>query len=199
MNPRLREMASILNSRNTHSWCKQNPRATVVTHFQQRFSVNVWAGLINGYLIGPFIFNTTVNSKIYLQFLVNELPLLLEDLDLQTRHSMLFQQDGAPCHCSNDVKMFLDQRYPGKWVGRGGPVDWPPRSPDLTPMDFFLWGELKRMVYQNKPKPTSEAELKRRIEQAVETLKQKTGVLQKATDAVKTRAQLCLQANGSHF
>jgi signal transduction histidine kinase len=62
-------------------------------------------------------------------------------------------------------------------------------------MDFFLWGELKRMVYQNKPKPTSEAELKRRIEQAVETLKQKTGVLQKAT----TRAQLCLQANGRHF
>ena len=30
-----------------------------------------------------------------------------------------------------------------KWIGRGGPVAWPPRSPDLTPPDYFLWGFVK--------------------------------------------------------
>lgn len=33
---------------------------------------------------------------------------------------------------------------------RGGLVAgvmWPPRSPDLTPLDFFLWSELKNFVY----------------------------------------------------
>ena len=29
---------------------------------------------------------------------------------------------------------------------------WPPRSPDLTPPDYFLWGYLKGTVYQNKPR-----------------------------------------------
>jgi len=29
------------------------------------------------------------------------------------------------------VRMFLNQRFPNRWIGRGGPVLWPPRSPDL--------------------------------------------------------------------
>jgi len=28
-------------------------------------------------------------------------------------------------------------------------VEWPPRSPDLSPLDYFLWGHLKR-VYKTK-------------------------------------------------
>ncbi|GBL73687.1 hypothetical protein AVEN_230681-1 [Araneus ventricosus] len=40
--------------------------------------------------------------------------------------------------------------YPGRWIGRGGPVLWPPRSPDLTSLDFFLWGHLKELVYRDE-------------------------------------------------
>jgi hypothetical protein len=47
---------------------------------------------------------------------------------------MHFQQDGAPPH-------------PGRWIGRAAPLPWPPRSPDLTPLDFFLWGFVKDRVY----------------------------------------------------
>ena len=32
-------------------------------------------------------------------------------------------------------------------IGQGGPVPWPARSPDLNPLDFWLWGHLKAMVY----------------------------------------------------
>ena len=36
--------------------------------------------------------------------------------------------------------------------GRGGPLEWPARSPDLTPMDFWLWGYLKEKVCAHNPK-----------------------------------------------
>ena len=34
-----------------------------------------------------------------------------------------------------------------QWIGRVGPIPWPPRSPNLTPLDFFVWGFLKQEVY----------------------------------------------------
>ncbi len=36
-------------------------------------------------------------------------------------------------------KKVLNKKFPNKWIGRGGPFSWPPRSPDLTPLNFFLW------------------------------------------------------------
>ncbi|GFX48299.1 hypothetical protein TNCV_4612991 [Trichonephila clavipes] len=36
-------------------------------------------------------------------------------------------------------------------ISRFGPVNWPPRSCDLTPLDYFLWGYVKSLVYADKP------------------------------------------------
>ena len=45
----------------------------------------------------------------------------------------------------------LNENLPGRWNGRGGAQDcnitWPPRSPDMTPMDYFLWGYIKSKLY----------------------------------------------------
>jgi len=46
--------------------------------------------------------------------------------------------------------VFLDQQVPGHWTGCRWPVEWPLRSPDLTPFDVYLWGHLKAMEYQVK-------------------------------------------------
>ncbi|GFT41032.1 DUF4817 domain-containing protein [Trichonephila clavipes] len=53
------------------------------------------------------------------------------------RH-MWFQQDGAPSHYARHAREHLDRTFPNRWIGRGGPVAWPPRSPDLSPLDFSL-------------------------------------------------------------
>ncbi|KAJ8871584.1 hypothetical protein PR048_027910 [Dryococelus australis] len=37
--------------------------------------------------------------------------------------------------------------YPLRWIGTGGPVPWPKRSPDLSLFDFLFWGYLKSRVY----------------------------------------------------
>jgi len=43
-------------------------------------------------------------------------------------------------------------QYPERWIGRRGAIKWPPRSPDLTPLDYFMWGYLKERVYKTKIK-----------------------------------------------
>ncbi|GFU10709.1 uncharacterized protein TNCV_4175231, partial [Trichonephila clavipes] len=58
-----------------------------------------------------------------------------------------FQHDGAPAHFSADVGSALDTKYPGQWIGRGGLLNWPARLPDLSCLDFFLWGHMKSLVY----------------------------------------------------
>ena len=35
---------------------------------------------------------------------------------------------------------FLDATFPNRWIGRDGPTPWPPRSPDITPLDIFFYG-----------------------------------------------------------
>ena len=65
-------------------------------------------------------------------------------------HPVYFQHDGAPPHYGLQVHRYLDYQFPEAWIGRRGPVEWPSRSPDLSPLDFYLWGHLKAMVYQKK-------------------------------------------------
>jgi hypothetical protein len=53
--------------------------------------------------------------------------------------NVIFHQDGAPAHYVNTVTEFLDEIFPRPWIGRGGLKQWPPCSPDLTPLDFYFW------------------------------------------------------------
>jgi hypothetical protein len=55
--------------------------------------------------------------------------------------------DGAPPHCSRAVRDVLSNTRHERGIGRGGPTAWPPRSPDLNPLDFCWWGHLATLVY----------------------------------------------------
>ena len=61
--------------------------------------------------------------------------------------SKIFQQDGAPPHWGSHVHRFLDVTFTNRWIGRCGPTPWPPRSPDITPLDFFLQGYVKDKAF----------------------------------------------------
>ena len=61
---------------------------------------------------------------------------------------MWFQHDGAPAHFAFAIRRHLDKRFGLQWIGRGGPIAWPPRSPDLIPLDYYLWGHMKNLIYE---------------------------------------------------
>ncbi|GFX09338.1 putative LOC100569746 [Trichonephila clavipes] len=62
-----------------------------------------------------------------------------------------FQQDGATCHTARATIDLLKDTFGDHLISRFGPVNWPLRSCDLTPLDYFLWGYVKSMVYADKP------------------------------------------------
>ena len=83
----------------------------------------------------------------------------------------MIQQDGSPAHFHNGVRDYLNSNLIQRWIGRFGQEDvalmrWPPRSPDLTPCDFFLWGFVKDTVFV-PPVPANLQELRDRITAAV--------------------------------
>ena len=63
---------------------------------------------------------------------------------------MYFQHDRAPPHFSREVGNFLNYRFPGRWNERGGPHNWPARSPDLSPLAYCVWGWMKELFYSVK-------------------------------------------------
>lgn len=187
----------LFNSHNSHVWSDVNPHALFVKSHQQRFSLNVWAGMIGSYLLGPYFMPPRLNGEVYMHFLDQSLPELLEDIPLVIRQRMWFQHDGAPAHSSYEISHHLDTNFPDRWIGRRGPVPWPPRSPDLTPLDFFLWGHVKSIVYRT-PVDTV-AELRARIVAAFERVRTTPGIFQRVQESMLQRCRICMEVNGHHF
>ncbi|KAJ4448252.1 hypothetical protein ANN_10266 [Periplaneta americana] len=151
----------ITNFHNQRVWAYENPRATVPSHHQVRFSLNMWAGIIGDRLVGPHVLVNRFTGQAYTNFLKNTIPHVLEDTPLINRQHIHFLYDGAPAHFSRTARRYLDRRFPDRWIGRSGPIPWPPRSPDLNPLDLYLWGHLKSLVYLS-PVPDLES-LRKRI------------------------------------
>jgi len=184
-----------LNRHNCHYWSDENPHWYRAVDPQNRWSVTVWCGIINGYLVGPYFFEGNVNRNSYLELLRDRLPGLLENVDLATRLIMWWQQDGAGPHFALIVRQFLNNHFNARWIGRGGPVNWPPRSPDLTSPDFYLWGYIKNAVFSQQP--TTRADMENRIRQACEAIPRET--LLRIVRNFHRRLNLCLEANGGNF
>ena len=122
---------SKINKHNCRLWGSENLHV-IHEHERDMPKVNVWRGLTRNSVIGPFFFieDTVTGHFVYLDMLQN----LVID---QFSPGSIFQQDGAPPHY-RQVRDFLNANFPDMWIGRGGPLAWPPRSPDLTRLDFFL-------------------------------------------------------------
>ncbi|GFX15970.1 transposase [Trichonephila clavipes] len=92
--------------------------------------------------------NVTVNGDRYRVMITNFFIPELNNHDVQ---ELWFQQDGATCHTARATIDLLKNTFGGRLISRFGPVNWPPRSCDLTRLDYFLWGYVKSLVYADKP------------------------------------------------
>ena len=127
-----------LNRHNMHYWSDNNPHWLREVQHQGHWSLNVWCGILGGTIIGPYFFDQPLNGAVFLNFLVNQLPLLLKDIPLQLRQNMVLRLDCCTAYFSRNEREHVDLGYQQKWIGRGSLFSWPPRSPDLTCLDFYL-------------------------------------------------------------
>ncbi|KAJ4437953.1 hypothetical protein ANN_13892 [Periplaneta americana] len=112
---------------------------------------------------------------------------------LQT--NILFQQVGAPPHWVNDVRTTLDNVFPGRWIDSGGPIASPLSSPNLTSLDFFLWGYVKDKVYDT-PVRRDLRDLRERIIEAIERIPE--DMLQRAWQEIVHRLDIVTVTAGAH-
>lgn len=128
--------AGIFNRKNSHYWCNSNEHRVKEIKKQGRKSVYVWCGIIRDRIIGPVFYDFILNGARYLNLLENDISQLINNLPDDIKNGLIFQQDSAPYHTVMPVRNWIHERFP-LWIGRHGTIDWPPRSPDLSPLDFF--------------------------------------------------------------
>ena len=135
-----------VNGHNCRIWADEQPNALQELE-RNSPKVNVWMGITKSKVYGPYMFSEpTITGITYLD-------LLQQFMEPQLKHdgildSVVYQQDGAPPHFALIVRNYLTDIFPGRWIGCASLRLWAPRSPDLTPKDFFAWGFNQGEVYQ---------------------------------------------------
>ncbi|GFV68357.1 DUF4817 domain-containing protein [Trichonephila clavipes] len=116
-----------VNKQNCRIWSEANPQVYVETLLHPE-KLTFWCALLAGGIIGPYFFKNN-----------------------ECHNELWFQQDGATCHTARATIDLLKDTFGDRIISCFGPVNWPPRSCDLTPLDYFLWCYVKSLVYAEKP------------------------------------------------
>ncbi|UYV65420.1 hypothetical protein LAZ67_3004314 [Cordylochernes scorpioides] len=114
----------------------------------------LWTDDAHFYLKGEFniqncLILATENPRIFTEILLNQprVTVLAKALS-----EITFMKDGGPPHISRGAKQLLKDTFgENRVISRHFIYQWPPRSPDLTPCDFCLWGYIKSCVYRCWP------------------------------------------------
>ncbi|GFV31001.1 putative DD41D transposase [Trichonephila clavipes] len=110
-----------VNKRNCRIWSEANPQVYVETPLHPE-KLTVWCALWAGGIIGPYFFKNDEGHNVTVN-------------------------DGATCNTARATIDLLKDTFGDRLISRFGPVNWPQRSCDLTPLDYFLWGYVKSLVY----------------------------------------------------
>lgn len=112
----------------------------VVERFQNVPKVMVW-GAVSAHHKFPLVFvesGVKINASVYKEEILRS-KLLPHAERVFRNEPWVFQQDGAPSHRANTVQEWLSENVPD-FINKD---EWPPSSPDLNPMDFFVWGYIE--------------------------------------------------------
>ncbi|XP_054260262.1 uncharacterized protein LOC128996153 [Macrosteles quadrilineatus] len=187
-----------VNKQNCRYWALENPRELHQRPLHSQ-KVTVWCAVGKFGIFGPFFFEenertVTITSERYVNMMTNFFIPELERQGIDPDH-VWFQQDGATAHTARASMAAVRALFPGRLISRFGDVAWPPRSPDLSMCDFFLWGHLKANVYKEKPR--TQEELKNAIRYQIELINEQ--LLIKVETSFRERLNMCVNSNGRHL
>ncbi|XP_066144607.1 uncharacterized protein [Euwallacea fornicatus] len=135
----------------------------------------------------------TCNWNSYLEMLKTFLLDKLNELPLQYREQIYFQQDGCPAPCAREVTERLNNKFGDRWISRYSPVLWPVRSPHLTISDTYLWGRLKQLTLQ-QPIDNNIDILKQRILESVQMISLEE--IRRSYNHIKQQFEKCVEYGG---
>ncbi|GFW91310.1 uncharacterized protein TNCV_737251 [Trichonephila clavipes] len=160
-----------VNKQNCRIWSEPNPQVYVETSLHPE-KLTVWCALWAGGIIGRYFFKND-----------------------EGHNELWFQQDSATCHTARATIDLLKDTFGDHLISRFGPVNWPPRSCDLTPLDYFLWGYVKSLVYADKPQTLDH--LEDNIRRVIADIRPQ--MLEKVIENWTSRLDYIRASRGSHM
>ncbi|ODM93502.1 hypothetical protein Ocin01_13183 [Orchesella cincta] len=157
-----------------------------------------WCGMSVKGALGPYFFNSHVTDKTYLKMLETYVIPELERQGYDLKE-VWFQQDGAAWHRSRKVLDFLQSVFDYRLISLGTKFIWPPRSQDLTPMDYFFWDHIKDRLNFKHSKYELCFQSKFRDILTNEVADVKVSRLKAAIYELPKRLDFCVHANGERF
>ena len=134
-----------VNRQNCRYWDVENPYFQLDANDQSAERIMVWGGFFGNSVLGPYFFDGNVNGDSYRAMLDNFVwPAVQNNVNGET----IFMHDGAPSHLGANT--WLRDKFGDNFVSRNGAIPWPARSTDLTPCDFFLWGFVRSIVFNDR-------------------------------------------------
>ncbi|KAL4467925.1 hypothetical protein ABPG72_022839 [Tetrahymena utriculariae] len=162
-------LTQTINKQNDRQWMSSKPNSQIEKpQFDQK--LHVWVAFSSKKMYTPYFFDG--NVKNYKQY--------------------YFQQDGATSHTASVFLDWLVQKFKEKFIKK---EMWPPRSLDLNPCDYYLWGYLKSVVYQLIPQNLEE--LKANIIREINNIN--IVQLQNSFNNLQKRCKQILLNEGSHI
>ena len=137
-----------INRHNCVYWANENPNIIEEKTINLP-GVAVWCGRSSRGLIGPYFFEEIARGQTYLQML----EIMISHLNdvFENENEVYFQQDRAPPHFHVNLRNFLDRTFNNRLIGwRERATEFPPRPPDLTPLDLYLVGSFKEHGVRHK-------------------------------------------------
>lgn len=143
-------------------------------------------------------FSVGLLEKTYVKMLENYMLPELQKKGYNLKE-LWFQQDGAPWHRSERVLDFLKSVFDYRIISLGTNFIWPPRSQDLTPMDYFFWDYMKVKLdfKHSKYDLCFQQSFREILTREVNTAS--VSALQGAIYQLPERLEMCLNENGDRF
>ena len=139
------DFGGYVNNQNCRIWGTENPHACIEqpTHPKR---VTIWCGFCSKGIIRAFCFENeqaegvTINAD---RYRANFKEFLFIKIEEENIGNIWFQQDGATCQTAKAKLFVLCPVFEDRIISRIADVVWPPRSCDLTPLNYYLWGVVK--------------------------------------------------------
>lgn len=177
-------------------WSQENKHRRITLRTQYPQKLNVWAGILGDTIIGPHFIEGNLNGQKYLELLQNQVIPAVQGLENIDMAHIWYQHDGCPAH--NAAGEYLNQIFPHRIISTYGDIKWPPRSPELSPNDFFLWGEIKQTIYTHHHQRANNLdELRLKIVEATQNIT--PAMLREVRQEFYDRLGYCLAQQGDVF
>lgn len=174
-----------------------DPHETVECREQGGEKIMCWAGCVDGkvlqirWMIDGNNDHISMTGPVYAEEIIRP---VWQEVRREAGH-YYWQQDGARAHTTNANLELLQQLFPDRVISDRLETAWPPRSPDLTPIDFWFWPRVEAVVRRQNPETLED--LMAAVEAVAHDLD--PDEIRRSCRSVKRRAQACWEADGGHF